>query len=318
MRFDGATRSKFIKLPDLIKGVGANTQRLQLPKTGLAARLYLAIRGSIAGTLSAPNAYGKASIIRGVRLEANSGIAICNISGAGYHYLLRQVQQNESDVNPQSDARSAVATGAFNLDMVIPIALNQRDALGLIMLQSEQSIFTLYVDFEADSLVATGATVTCTVTPYLELFTVPSNREDWPRLDTVHQILEEDLLIPGAGQVTYPWPRGNRYLQVIHGLGFGPAGSDGFSGNVQVRINQSEYLMDCDAKFLDLYRPFTGFLQRLAGTIPLDYMGSAGMGVYDKTRDTIDSSKLTDLATILTATGAGTLKTIRRQLVTLG
>lgn len=317
MSFDMATRRKIIKLADLARPAGGGTVFASLPRSGLLGRVFLAVRGSIAGTLTAPNALGKASIIRRVRLTANSGIDIINISGAGYHYLLRQGQELENDTTPQSDARIAVAAGAFNLDMVLPVAINQRDALGLLMLQSEQTVITLSVDFEADATVATGATVTCTVTPYLEVFTVPADPMDWPPLNLIHQVLEDAQAISAAGDFAYSWPRGNRYLQVFHGLGMGSSPADGFS-NVKIRVNQSDFLLDADPKYLDMERAYSTLTQRLSGTILIDMAGSSGLGMYDKARDSIDSSQLTDLASVITATGAGTLYSVRRQLVSLG
>lgn len=316
MPFETATRRKIVQLSDLNKPSGGGSVSVQLPRTGLLARVFLAIRGNVAGTLTAPNALGFASILKRVRLQANSGIDIINVSGAGYHYLLRQLQELESDTTPQSNARSAVTAAPFNLDMVLPVALNQRDALGLIMLQSEQTVLTLYVDFETDSTVATGGTVTATVTPYLELFSVPAVATDWPPLNIVHQILEDQQSIAASGDFTYSWPRGNRYLQLAHGLGIGASSSDNFT-RVKLRLNQSEYLQDSDVKYLDVERAFSTLTQRLTGTIIFDLIGSSGLGTYDKARDSIDSSLLTDLSSVITASGPGTLYTVRRQLVAL-
>ncbi len=51
--------------------------------------------------------------------------------------------------------------------------------------------------------------------------------------------------------------------------------------------------------------------------IPIDLMSSAGLGLYDRVRDTINSALVTSLDSVITATGAGTLFTMRRQLVNL-
>lgn len=316
--FDLATRQKFVPMADIVKPAGGGTVNVQLPKVGLLSRVYLRITGSIAGTLTAPNALGKSSIIRRVRLTLNTGTQVIDISGPGYHYLLRPMLELEGDVNPQSDGRSAVATGAFNLDMVLPIAPNQRDALGLIMLQSEQLTATLSIEFEADATVATGATVTCTVSPWLETFTVPVNSADYPDLNVIHQILEEAVPIAAAGDYTYNWPRGNRYLQLIHGAGMGASGSDLWS-RYSLRVNQSEYIVQgATPGFADIQRAYSTFAQRLAGTIPVDLVGSAGLGNYDKYRDTIDTSLLTDIATVITFTGATTHYALRRMLTAVG
>src|SRR5215831_15280750 len=121
------TRRKVLPLTGAVtRPVGGGTfGPLTLPKTGLLARLYLALRGNIAGTLTVPNALGMASMISRVRVVANSGLDIFNVSGSGYNYLLRNALESEYiDPVGQSTATTAVAAGAFNLDMVIPIAVN--------------------------------------------------------------------------------------------------------------------------------------------------------------------------------------------------
>jgi hypothetical protein len=314
--FDAATRMKIVPLTVQTRPTGGGTIRWNLPRSGLLGRIYLIMRGTVAGTLTVPNPLGFASVIRRVRLQVNSGIDLFSVSGAGYHYLLRGMSELESDETPQSNARSAVTAAAFNVDMVIPVQINQRDPVGLVMLQSEQTLVQLEIDFETDANVATGATVTCTVEPYLEVFTVPVSQDDWPPLNVIHSVLEESRVIPGAGDFTYEWPRGNTYLQLIHGCGIGVPGADNFS-RVRLRLNQSDNILDAIPRFLDMQRAYSTLLTRVAGTIPFDLVGSSGLGMYDKLRDTINSQMVTDLDTVITASGAGTLYTLRRQLVTL-
>jgi hypothetical protein len=314
--FDAATRQKFIPLTVQAKPTNGGTIRWNLPRSGLLARVYLVIRGTVAGSISAPNALGMASVIRRVRLQINSGIDLFSVTGAGYHYLMRGMSELEADELPYVNARSAVSATSFILDMVIPVQINQRDPVGMVMLQSEQTLVQLEIDFEADSNVATGATVTATVEPWLEVFTVPVSQDDWPPLNVIHSVLEESRVIPGAGDFTYEWPRGNTYLQLMHGFGIGVPGSDSFS-RVRLRVNQSDNIMDVIPRFLDIQRSYSTFTTRLPGVIPFDFVGSSGLGMYDKLRDTINSAMLTDLDTVITVTGAGTLYTMRRQLVKL-
>lgn len=315
--FVANTRRKIIQLPTQTRPVGGGTTAINLPKTGLLGSIYLAIRGSVAGTLTVPNALGFASIISRVRLTLNSGIDLINISGAGFHYLLREVLESEYiDVTGQSSARSAVTAAAFNLDMILPVAINMRDPLGLVLLQNEQTLLTLNIDWLADANVATGATVTCTAVPYAELFTVPVDPADLPPINIVHQILEDQQAISGAQDWVYNWPRGNTYLQVLHGIGIGAAGADGFN-KAQIRVNQSDYLQSTDIPFLDLeFRKLRGRV-RPAGGIFFDLLGTSGLGNYGLTRDVFNSQLVTDLASVITTTGAATAFNVRRQLVVL-
>lgn len=318
--FSVNTRRKILPLTGAItRPVGGGTfGPLTLPKTGLLARIYLALRGSVAGTLTAPNALGMASIISRVRVQANSGIDIFNVSGAGYHYLLRNVLESEYiDPVGQSNATSAVTATTFNLDMVIPIALDMRDPTGLIMLQNEQTIVNLFIDWLADASVATGATVTLTTgDAFLEVFTVPPDPKDWPPLNVVHQCLEDQQAVAAAGDFPYYWPRGNTYVGIYHGLGIGAAGTDNFS-RFAVRVNQSDYLQSTPVDYLDVeYRLLRG-RARPAGGMFVDLLGTSGLGVYGLPRDMFNSALVTDLASVITASGAGTLTTVRRQLVVL-
>lgn len=315
--FVANTRRKVIQLPTQTRPAGGGTTSINLPKTGLLAGIFLAIRGSIAGTLTVPNPLGNASIINRVRLTLNSGIDIFNVSGAGYNYLLREVLESEYvDISGQNNARSAVTAAAFNLDMFLPIAINMRDPLGLILLQNEQTLLTLNIDWNADANVATGATVTATAVPYIELFTVPVDPQDFPPINIIHQILEDQQAISGAQDWVYNWPRGNTYLQVLHGVGIGAAGADGFS-KAQIRVNQSDYLQSTDIPFLDLeFRRIRG-RARPAGGLFFDLLGTSGIGNYGLTRDVFNSSLVTDLASVITTSGAYTAYNVRRQLVVL-
>lgn len=315
--FVANTRRKIILLPTQTRPTGGGTTSINLPKTGLLASINLAIRGSISGTLTAPNALGFASVLNRVRLTLNSGIDIFNVSGAGFHYLLRNAIGSEYiDPTGQSNATSAVTAAAFNLDMIIPVAINERDPLGLLLLQNEQTLLTLNIDWNADGNVATGATVTATAIPYIELFTVPVDPADYPPLSIVHQILEDQQAVSGAGDFAYNWPRGNTYLQVLHGFGIGAAGADNFS-KFAVRVNQSDYLQNTDIPYLDMeYRRLRG-RARNAGSIFVDLLATSGLGNFGLTRDVFNSALVTDLASVITTTGAGTLTSVRRQLVVL-
>lgn len=314
------TRRKILPLTGAItRPVGGGTfGPYTLPKTGLLARLYIALRGNIAGTLTTPNALGQASIITRVRVVANSGLDIFNVSGAGMNYLLRNALESEYiDPFGQSTATSAVAAGAFNLDMIIPIAVNLRDPSGLLMLQNEQTIVNLYIDWLADTSVASGATITLTTGDlFMEVFTVPPDPQDWPNLNIVHQCLEDQQQVPGAGDFPYNWPRGNTYMAVYHGFGIGAAGTDNFS-RLALRVNQSDYLQNTPPDYLDVeYRLLRG-RARPPGGVFIDLAASSGLGNYALARDLLNSALVTDLATVVTANGAGTLFTVRRQLLTL-
>ncbi len=313
--FANKTRRKVIMLASQAKGA-ANPLVWQIPKTGLLAGIYLAITGTISGTISAPNPLGMSSIINRVRLVGNAGIDIINLTGWHYHWLLRDHLEHFVDVAPSSTGRTAVTATSFDLSMWLPIALNGRDPLGLIMLQNEETLLTLEVEFNADANVATGATVAGTVVPMIEIFTVPTDPADYPPLNVLHQIVSDTVSIGAAGEYSYAWARGNTYIQVIHGCGLNTTPADNWSA-FSLRVNQSENIERYTPALLDLAYARTHGRARVKGVIPIDFIGTSGLGNYGSTRDLLYSALVTELESVITASASGTLYTVRRQLVTL-
>lgn len=292
-----------------------------LPKVGLLSAIYLDIQATVGGgPIVAPNALGTACIVNRVRLTANSGIDLINISGPGYHYLLRNYLEDYRDPVPfnagAGGAMSVIALGAFDLSMFLPVALNARDPLGLIMLQNEQTLLQLSVQIEAAATVEAAATLTGTVTPYIEYFTVPVKKEDLPPLNLAHVIVEDQRAIPGAGAFQYEWQRGNTYIQVLHGVGINQAPADNWTA-ATVFVNQTDQLVTTTPAAENIaYGRSHGTTRRL-GTLGIDFIGTDGLGTYGGARDLLDSRQVTELNTVIQAAAAGVLYTVRREFIQL-
>lgn len=320
-RFVRSTRLKYLELSGITKGTGGTTHAVQLPSSGLLHRVYLYASMTVAGSLSAPNAKGASSIISNVRLDLNTGFQILNISGAGFTWLLRDQIDLYQDPTPQNTGRAAVTATTFNLDMVLPVAINSKDPIGLIALQNQETICTMTLTFENDATVATGATVTGTVSPTLAILEVPADSDNWPRLDVIHQILEDSVAVPAGADYPYNWPRGGTYLSVFHLLF-----TNGFTRCV-VRAQQSNYIMTLTpGRMITIQNSIAQREMTLAGgaitgadkRIFIDFMGSDGLGAFNTGRDVLPTKDLTDMASVITPAGAATMITIRRQLVQAG
>jgi len=321
MSFDTSTREKNVKLPVQVRPVGGGTTSVELPRSGILGRIWVQVSVTVAGTLSAPNALGVPSVIRRIRLSLNNGIDVYNTSGAGYQYLVREFIDNYGDASPQS-SRAAVTAATFVLDFIIPVMLNLRDPMGVLMLQNEQTLASLIIDWEADAVVATGATVTATATPVLQVFEVPQDQENWPPFNMIHAIIEDQQAISGAGEFTYQWPRGNTYLGVYHLL------NGTTYTQARLRAQQSIFYKDhapADQRAIFNNLNNQGRDMSLAGTaitgfnnrVFWDLMGTDGLGSFGTVRDVINSAALTDLASVITCAGAGTLFSVRRQIIYL-
>ncbi len=317
--FEQSTRHKWWKIGEKAKGA-ESPLKFVTDRAGILAGIWLDIRGSVAGTLSAPNALGMSSIVREVRLVANIGGEIHRFTGPQYHWMIRDDLEDLKDILPQTTGRVAVTATTFNISMYIPVALNSRDVLGLMLLQNDKTTVTVYVDFEADANVATGATVTATVKAYGEFFTVPPDVEEMQKeglFSTVLSIIGETQAVAAAGEVTYPYPVGDKLLSLIHGLGFGVSAADGWSsGSFYVATNDQLYQFD--PALMDLaYSRYHG-RARILGVIPLTLIAFSGLGNYASMRDILHTDVVTTAKTVLVATGAGTLHSVRRTIMPLG
>jgi len=285
-------------------------------KAGILAGVYLDIQGSVAGTLTSPNALGMASIVKQVEVTVNGGIRLHAFSGPQYHYLIRDQLEDFVDVVSFSNARSAVTATTFNISMWIPFGLNMRDPIGLIMLQNEQTEVTLTVEFEADATVATGATVTATVTPHMVVFSVPEKQSDWPDFSILHSIIGETRTVSGTGVYPYTPIRGHTYLQLLLGYGMAVAPTEKWN-SVAIKVLGNDQMERWVPASMNLDFTSKHGRARLVGTIPLDWLGSSGLGSFGSARDAILSQNISDLVVEIDANATDTLHAVRRQLIQL-
>lgn len=325
MGFQESTRLRRIRLPVMNRPAGGGLSSIDLPKVGLLTRLYLSISVTTGGTITTQNAYGVCSVINNLRLAINSGLDIINVSGPTLEYLIRDMVDLFLDSTPQSQGRSTLVTATtYNVDKVLPVSLNNRDETGLILLQNEQSLATLYLNWESDVnvILTGGGTITAgTCEVVMEYFEIPNDPKNMPDLSVVHTLREEKVTISGAGDYTYPVPRGNILAGLYHLVSAASTWS-----RVILRAQQGNNIADDNPNsHRQVFNSIHGRDVTLAGTaitgaanrIFQDFLGSDGLGAYGARRDYIDTSLLTDLGDIVTLAGACEMRTVRRELIPL-
>lgn len=319
--FNMSTRQKVVPIQTITRPTGGGLTTIEIQKAGILQKILLDISVTIAGTLSAPNVYGLASVIRRVTLRVNGGNIIFDCSGAGFNYLIRDFLEEANSHFSWNDARLAVTTGTKNLSMVIPVALNSRDDIGLIMLQNEQTVLTLAIEWEADATVATGATITGTCAPSLVVLEPPSNPASLPALNTIHQCLEELVTFSASGAQDHQITRGATITGLYYLL---PAIT---YSDYELRVQQSNVIYRFSNRAMQIWfdqismgRDITlsGAIAGAANRIFLDFAASDMLGELGTVRDVLDTSLLTSVFSRITVSGAGVANHIRRQVLTLG
>lgn len=245
------TRQNIMQLPSKAFTLDTTTQ-FDLPKAGYLSRLFLTIKGTMTLT-AADNAIAMKDthdsqpfgLIKELRIKLNSGTTLIKVPG--YHlYLLNLLRQRSQfpDVggasldagyaNSRPYAFANVASGAgtantWRFTLQVPIALNELDLEGLILLQTSDTIVTVEIEWAKDSdLFTLGGGETAvwagSVYPAMEIFSVPSSDKAQPygegargsKPDALHGFLYHEQPINATGEFVYDFERGNVYLRAIN------------------------------------------------------------------------------------------------------
>ena len=348
MGFIDATRQNITQLPNQ-NYVKDGRLYFDLPKVGLLSRLFLTLEGVMTvtvGTGTAALSERKAfNLIKRIRLIANSGASIYDVSGYG-SYLINNLLRHANEIKDSivdegidSEVYSAgVANGAnpWKFGLEIPIAINERDPIGLVLLQNSATQLTLEIEFNPEygvnavisPVVVTGNAVSSFVGKVgvmMEYFTVPRNKEDYPSLNVVHQWLEQQDAIASAGAWNKALLRGNTYMRMIHYVTLNNALNTTDIEKLRVLYNQSEVPYTI-TKLPQLFLQRARYGKDLPkGTFVHDWYMSSGQVGLGTSRDFINSANVTEFQSELTiASGASVpagssfINTITEQLIKIG
>jgi hypothetical protein len=324
--FDAATSLNMVNL-ETKAYVSGGTTTWNIPRVGYLAWIDIPISSAVTGgTLGAVSAHGFSAVVKRVHVKVNNIGDIVDISGPGYSYLLMNYINNYINPTPANNGVTAITAAAFDLSMRIPISFNDRDYLGAILLQNEQTLATLSIDWEAlTTVTATGAITAFNVTPTVYFWTVPEDPAARPPVRYIHQILEDQVTVSGSGAVNYDVPRGGILTHLLFGAGLLASSADAWSEAIlRLQSSYSKYdfsVATADIAYGATHQMVTGLTparNRVLGVLPFDFVGTSGLGCYGKMRDVIDTRNITSMRVVITATGAiSPLYAMRRQIAEL-
>lgn len=343
--FRDATRQNFTTLPSQTITDGGRLY-FRLPKVGLLSKLYLTLQCTVDNTAGT----GHATIserapwnwIKRIKLLANAGASIYDVSGYGTYLINNIIRRATAPNSSVFDRSLATATysipttdadGTILLNLEIPIAVNDRDPIGLVLLQNNATELVLEIEFNtlggANAVVApyvlTGTATSVlsagTAGVVMEYFTVPRKAEDYPALNIVHQWLEQQDVITGTGAFTKSLLRGNTYMRLMHYLTLNSALDQADVDKLRILYNQSEVPYSID-RIPQLFLQKMRYGQDLPkGTFLHDWYYSNGIPSLGDSRDFINSANVTEFQSEVTigsgatVTGNCYLNTITEQLI---
>jgi hypothetical protein len=315
-------------------GAAGGVVSFQIPKSRLLAGVALQVDAVLTATHSSATTYTPAtfapySLIKNIRVELNNGFAPFNISGKmAYLYMLKNLYGSRS--TPLLGAQTAVAasrtrskqgitaSGAGTANTVqfiidLPTMLNERDPIGLLMLQNEATVVTVTVTLGAAADIApaaadyTFALGNVTITPQVKTFSIPDPTiAPMPDLSVIKLVQETTQSIAAAGQTVVKLPVGNTYRALMISLddGTNQIADSALTGDFELVFNTADINTRINSKQLAALNAKQYGLELPAGMFIFDfgYQGLANLGGF---RDYIDTQRLTEFWLRFNASAAG-------------
>lgn len=323
--------------------VGVADARLSftLPKARLLSKISLLVEATLTAvhaslTTYTPHVFAPYNLLRQVRVETNFGFNPWRASGRDIYFMT--LLSRFADIHvPQHLAQATIAanreravqgitaspsagtvnTVRFMLDL--PITLNERDPVGLILLQNEETVVTVHCDIGTAADIApaaAGFTFTLgnvTITPIVQSFSIPVQPEAFPDISILKLVQSQHETIAAAGPRELRLPTGTTYrkllLFVADAAGAGVPDS-WLTGEMELVFNQADtpYRIRPVALAKRNAEQFARVLP--AGLYAFDFSAGMGLPNYSGARDYVDTERLTEFWVRLNPSAAGSVTVI--------
>lgn len=337
MLFAQATRQYFSMLPSKQVTQEQSTVDFSLPKTRLLSKILLNVEA--VATLKSNtssivrDAMSPHGILRRVTLDLNNGFSPFIVSGKDL-YLYNYLRQNPNVLLPGSDTQSlnyvenTASTGGtdakIQFTVEIPVCLNPRDPVGLILLQNDETSVKLTVDVDqlqkAYVLNPTNAdSVTfksMTVTPMVETFSIPPMKEAFPDISVLKLVQSKADMFSGGGQNIVKLDCGTIYRKLIvyvQDSDGNPMTPTDFNGNMELVFNSADTPYSIKPQLLThLNHSQLGYTMP-KGVYVFDF-SNQGVTNLGGSRDYVDSERLTEFWLRFSTTKPGRVTVVAEKL----
>lgn len=326
--FVAKTRQMILPVAEQATYSSGGTSQIRLPKMGLLSALHVHVSGTMTNTLNTGTAAlgskGPWNLIKEFILRTNQGVDIVKVGGHSAHVLdvataghLYEPDDGQRSATRNGVYRAGAAAGANSWDywIKIPVTPNDRDLIGLLLLQTDQMQADVLInwntayatDISAPITVTGNATAAFVGTAelYLELYTLPAEKEAAPDLSTLFVTLEQSDPISGVGENRFSLPRPHKYARILHSVEINGALDATNISKLELKYNYNDnvYNLSQSAFQYLLRRRYGRDLPDGAYIWDLMFQGAPG---YGGGRDLIDAAAVSDLSTYLTVASGTT------------
>lgn len=321
---------------------GATAVSFEIPKARLLAKIWLEIDYKFklkSSTVTSVNTSKMTPYapIRRISLDLNNGWSPYVLDGKSYAVLAGMRQQSHV-VYPQSESElgfcycpetlsvsSAGVSNTMRTTIELPLCLNDRDPIGIILAQSPETLIEVKVDFEPESSMIPledGVTLEVeeiTVQPIVETFSIPAVQEAFPDISVVKLCTSRTEMFAGNGQNLIDLVTGTIYRKIafiIEDLDGNPFADEDITSNIDLIFNTADVNYSVPPKLIRHKNEMQFGEEQPAGVYIFDFSDN-GIPNYGGTRDYIDSTKLTMFQVRFNSNKAGRIRIVSENLARL-
>lgn len=321
---------------------GATSVSFEIPKARLLSKIWLEIDYKFYLTASQAVEIPTDKLtpyapIRRISLDLNNGWSPYVLDGKSYAVLAGMRQQSHV-VYPQADselgfcycpeklnASSYSVLNKMRTTIELPLCLNDRDPIGIILAQSPETLIEVKVDFEPEaSMIPLEDGVTLeveeiSVQPIVETFSIPAVQEAFPDISVVKLCTSRTEMFAGNGQNLIDLVTGTIYRKIafiIEDLDGNPFSDDDITSNIDLIFNTADVNYSVPPKLIRHKNEMQFGEEQPKGVYIFDFSDN-GIPNYGGTRDYIDSTKLTMFQVRFNSNKAGRIRIVSENLARL-
>lgn len=314
---------------------GSQTISWRVPKSRIMQGVKLYVEGVINTKGGSAVNLGKLDIykvIRRLSIDFNNGFNPIVVSGdemamVNMLYPLPEMVQASTDDTTLCNcpAQLAASSGgedtAFSFMLDIPLTINYRDPVGLVLAQNAETNIDINIDVaNANAVIGAKSGYTCEFksvkfTPSVTSFSIPSDSRAFPDM-SVLKIVDSRNEAFTAGQSYIKLPVGMIYRKLIfkfENTDGTPMSIEDITSNIELVFNTADVPYSVSPKMLRAVNKMQAGVAFPDGCyyFSFDYQGVNG---YGGSRDYIDAERITEFAVRFNAAYAGKLTIVSEKL----
>lgn len=289
--FAASTRHNMQMLPKKVITAGGTTVQFSLPKARLLESVWLKFKVNIADQNIARDVnVNLDKLIRRVSVDMNNGFQPFLISGEALRIYNNLDAPYADYINEYWDF-DHLDSGSVVFTLRLPMTLNRKDLIGLILLQSQETNVTVSIDIANIDFAKMEIEAMCST------FSIPAVQAAFPDLSVLKLVSSRQDAIMGGGQNIFKLATGTIYRKVMvkledtEGNALTP---EDIKSPFELVFNQADTPISISADMLTAYNAvqYNG-ASRGPGVYVFDFSDN-GIPNFGGTRDLIDSSNLTE------------------------